>query len=121
MFPPARTGTSFYSANLLRELEYLGNDVSLITFDNVDGSNSTSIDNKSRIYTVPSLNFAVKGWFKHFRICSILPSNFYKVHKIVKSEKPDVIILGGFKFEVQQPVVVWCNTSPPRITPHVVT
>ena len=28
---------------------------------------------------------------------------------------------GGFKSEVQQPVVVWCNTSPPRITPHAVT
>ena len=31
------------------------------------------------------------------------------------------IFLRGFKFEVQQPVVVWCNTSPPRITPHAVT
>ena len=27
----------------------------------------------------------------------------------------------GFKFEVQQPVVAWCNTSPPRRTPHAVT
>ena len=32
-----------------------------------------------------------------------------------------IINEGGFKFEVQQPVVVWCNTSPPRITPHAVT
>jgi len=31
------------------------------------------------------------------------------------------ILSGGFKFEVQQPVVVWCNTFPPRITPHAAT
>jgi hypothetical protein len=25
---------------------------------------------------------------------------------------------GGFKFEVQQLVVAWCSTFPPRTTPH---
>ncbi len=24
----------------------------------------------------------------------------------------------GFKFEVQQPMVVWCNVFPPRRIPH---
>lgn len=94
MFPPARTGTSFYSANLARELTHIGNDVTVLTLD----SNNTFLANTSnilkfKIYSLPTLNFKVSGWFKHFKVCSILPRNYYKVYKIVKLIRPDVILL----------------------------
>jgi len=42
-------------------------------------------------------------------------------HMVLQGEGNSIDIGRGFKFEVQQLVVVWCNTSPLRITPHAVT
>ncbi len=58
------------------------------------------------IYTIRALSFSVKGWFKHFRICSILPSNYYKVYKIVKTAKPDVVLLVNHYLDIAFPAIV---------------
>ncbi|MCM2284758.1 MAG: glycosyltransferase family 4 protein [Desulfobacula sp.] len=106
MFPPARTGTSFYTANLSRELSGNGNAVSVITLDYAgSGLDDSAEIKKYNTYTIPTLSFSVKGWFKHFRICSILPSNYYKVHKIVKAANPDVILLVNHYLDIAFPAI----------------
>ncbi len=106
MFPPTRTGTSFYTANLSRELACIGNNVSVITVDHVDGDLTSSRNKRNyNVYTIPALSVSIKNVFKYLKICSVLPSSYYKINKIVRASKPDVILLVNHYLDIAFPAI----------------
>jgi glycosyltransferase involved in cell wall biosynthesis len=76
MFPPIRTGTSYYSRNLAEALTARGHRVHIVTLENQDAGRDAFPFQVDRI---PALHFPVKNYFKHFRIASVWPSNYRRL------------------------------------------
>lgn len=92
MFPPIRTGSSYYAADLAEALARRNHDVAVVTVRNDEP------DTESYPYPVYRLfalrwSFALKKLFKHLRISSFFPANYRTVYEIVDRHSPDVIIL----------------------------
>ncbi len=89
MYPPVRTGTSFYSKNVNNALKMRGHDVTVVTVK-MDDENRNASGDEIRL---SSIHFNIKNFFKHFRISSFVPRNYFRISKTVKEKKPDVILL----------------------------
>lgn len=102
MFPPIRTGTSFYSQNLATAFHNQGHTVTLITARNDESLN----DNFNfPIIRIKALHININNYFKHFRICSIFPGNYSKISKIAKEKNADIILLINHYLDIAFPAI----------------
>jgi len=90
MYPPIRTGTSFYSKNLADSLINLGHEVKIVTLKNKEVVHT---ENNQWILRLNAFHFNLKKYFKHFRISSLFPANYTRVARLVENFRPDSIIL----------------------------
>jgi glycosyltransferase involved in cell wall biosynthesis len=89
MFPPIRTGTSFYSKNLAEAMCMRGHKVVVVSLENREAAEDRfSFD----VHRLRALHVPLK-FFKHFRLCSLFPGNYNKAKQIGQSFMPDVILL----------------------------
>lgn len=105
MFPPIKTGTSFYSRNLANTFATRGHNVKVITVNNKDYEKEPDVNNLIDIYRIPALHFPLKNYFKHLRICSFIPQNYFKVNTIIKSFQPDVLLLINHYLDISFPAI----------------
>jgi glycosyltransferase involved in cell wall biosynthesis len=90
MYPPIRTGTSYYSRNLAEALQSQGCIVQVVTASNPDG-NADKGD--TTVHRLPAIHIPLKNYFKHLRFCSLYPRNYHSIHNIARELNPDTIIL----------------------------
>lgn len=102
MFPPIRTGTSYYSRNLAEALTARGHRVRIVTLENQDADGDCSPFPVDRI---PALHFPVKNYFKHFRIASVWPSNYRRLKEIAMAHKAEVIFLVNHYLDIAFPAI----------------
>lgn len=102
MFPPIRTGTSFYTKNLADSLLKLGHKVTLVTLEN---SNQQKQSSSYKIHRLKAFHFPLKNYFKHLRVCSLYLTNFSKMDEIVKEDKPDIILLVNHYLDIAFPTI----------------
>lgn len=102
MFPPIRTGTSFYSRNLANELLKRGHNVEVVTTRN----KNADVDNYTfKVHHLPALHIPLKNYFKHLRFCSFFLGNFYRLPKIAKTFNADAIILVNHYLDIAFPAI----------------
>ena len=106
MFPPNRTGTSFYSKNLADAFVERGNDVTVVTTKNSDADPDEKYDFK--LFRIPALHIPLKNYFKHLRFCSLNPKSYKALHSIAKEFQPDVMLLVNHYLDIAFPAI---NTS----------
>lgn len=101
MFPPIRTGTSFYTQNIAQGLINEGVEVEVVTID-------LKHDYKYsfKIHYLKSLHINIKSFFKHLRFTSFFPSNYFKLNRIIKSYKPDIVLLVNHYLDIAIPTVI---------------
>lgn len=103
MFPPIRTGTSYYSKNLAEALAARGGHrVHIVTLQNRDAGGDVC---SFPIDRLPALHFPVKNYFKHFRIASVWPSNYRRLTEIAAAHKTDVILLINHYLDIAFPAI----------------
>ena len=104
MFPPIRTGTSFYSANLAKALSDRGHNITIITLDNARAGSAKNM--KYSVERIPALHFPVKKILKHFRVCSLSPLSYIKINRITKHARADVILLINHYLDIAFPAIL---------------
>jgi len=109
MFPPNRTGTSFYSRNLANALSDLGHEISIITTRNSQENDDSLL--KYEVSRIPALHFPIKNYFKHLRFCSLIPSNFLTISKKVTEFRPTAIILINHYLDIAFPAIYAAKKS----------
>lgn len=102
MFPPIRTGTSYYTKNVAEGLKNLGHDVSLVTLEN-------QFSNKDKynypVYRLPAARIPLKNYFKHLRLSAIYRQNYSKILKIAKKQHSEVIYLINHYQDIAFPAI----------------
>jgi glycosyltransferase involved in cell wall biosynthesis len=90
MFPPIQTGTSFYSRNLAAALLERGHAITVVTLQNADAE----LDSYPYpVHRLPALHVPLRGFFKHFRIASLIPSNFAALARLARDRAADVVLV----------------------------
>ena len=102
MFPPIRTGTSFYSKNLSESLTRLGHNVTLVTLKN---SEEPEDNYPFEVIRLKAIHLNVKNYFKHLRIASLFLSNYSALVKIIRERDTDIILLVNHYLDIAFPVV----------------
>lgn len=102
MFPPNRTGTSFYSRNLANAIRQRGNDVKVITTAN-EMANDDELS--FEVTRIPAWHFPIKSYFKHLRFCSLIPENYRKILRITREFKPDTVVLINHYLDIAFPAI----------------
>ncbi len=102
MFPPIRTGTSFYSKNLAETLTHMGHKVTVVTLRNDDTD-----DDRYGFETIrlKAIHFSFKNYFKHFRISSVFLSNYFAVSGIVKKNNIGIVLLVNHYLDIAFPAI----------------
>jgi glycosyltransferase involved in cell wall biosynthesis len=103
MFPPVRTGTSFYSADLARALVEAGHEVRVVTLANPDAGEDCWPFPVDRL---PCLHVPVAGLFKHLRLSSLHPGNYGRLRRIVRSARAEVVLLVNHYLDIAFPAIV---------------
>lgn len=98
MFPPIRTGTSYYSDNLAAR----GHSVTVVTLHNEE-----EIDDHRRfpVIRLPALHFPLRNFFKHFRISSCFPSNYSRLSRIARETGAEVVLLVNHYLDIAFPAI----------------
>ncbi len=102
MYPPIKTGTSFYSKNIANALHNAGHNVTLLTVKNREMENDYEMYSVIRL---DALHINLKNYFKHLRFVSFLPHNYYRTLKIVKENKIDAILLVNHYLDIAFPAI----------------
>ena len=102
MFPPIRTGTSYYSRNLAETLSARGHRVRIVTLENQDAAREDCLFPVDRL---PALHFPVKNYFKHFRVAALWPSNYRRLKEIALAHKAEVIFLVNHYLDIAFPAI----------------
>jgi glycosyltransferase involved in cell wall biosynthesis len=102
MFPPTRTGTSFYSKNLAKTLQNQGHCVTVVTVENNEILNENF---EFKIERIKALHINLKNFFKHLRFTSIYFSNYLRLKKIAKENNSDVILLVNHYLDIAFPAI----------------
>lgn len=102
MFPPIRTGTSFYSANLATALTNLGCEVNVVTVKNNEANDQ---EYNFTIDRIPCLHITAKNYFKHLRFTSLFPKNYRLIDRKIKEIKPDIVLLINHYLDIAFPAV----------------
>jgi glycosyltransferase involved in cell wall biosynthesis len=112
MFPPIRTGTSFYSLNLARALVKRGHEVTLVTVLNSDSCGPEEAD--LHVRRIPALHLPIRNYFKHLRVCSLYPGNYLEMVRLVQESGAAVILLVNHYLDIAFPAVCasWLKNIP---------
>jgi len=102
MFPPIRTGTSFFSKNLAETFVRQGHKVSVVTVKN---DLVVMDDYPFEVKRIPAVFVPLKNFFKHLRFCSFSLNNYIKINNIVKKFKPDIILLINHYLDIAFPAI----------------
>jgi glycosyltransferase involved in cell wall biosynthesis len=102
MFPPIRTGTSFYSKNLAIALSKQGHQVVVATVKNAD-PDTASYD--FPVYRLPALHFKHNSFFKHLRFSSVYLSNYRQLTAIAREHKSEVVLLVNHYLDIAFPAI----------------
>lgn len=102
MFPPIRTGTSFYSKNIAETLYKHGHNIVVVTVKNIDISNESY---PFPVYRLKALHIKAKNFFKHLRISSVYISNYKNFLKITKENEIDVVLLVNHYLDIAFPAI----------------
>lgn len=102
MFPPIRTGTSFYSKNIAETLHNLGHKVVVVTVENKDIAN---VQYQFPLFRLKAFHFNLKNYFKHLRFSSIFFSNYRKLLKIARENEIDTILLINHYLDIAFPAI----------------
>jgi glycosyltransferase involved in cell wall biosynthesis len=102
MFPPIRTGTSFYSRNIANILTKQGHRVVIATVENNETLNE---EYPFDVYRVKALHINLKNFFKHLRFSSVFPSNYTSLIKIAKDNNIDAVLLINHYLDIAFPAI----------------
>lgn len=91
MYPPIQTGTSFYSRNLAAALQAQGHKVAVMTLKNAELQEPDC--DGFPVRRLPAIHFPVKNYFKHFRMASFFPQNYWALFREAKRWQADIIFL----------------------------
>ncbi len=103
MFPPIRTGTSFYSKNLAEELIKKGHKVKIVTVKNLDNHEDNYVFSVERL---AAFHIPLKNYFKHFRITFLFPPNYIRLWKITKEFQANIILLVNHYQDIAFPAIL---------------
>lgn len=103
MFPPNRTGTSFYSQNLATALVNMGVTVEVITTINDNPNNDNKLNYTVR--RIAAWHFPIKNFFKHLRFCGLIPSNYKRVSRLIRDFNADAVILVNHYLDIAFPAI----------------
>lgn len=111
MFPPIRTGTSFYSLNLASALRARGHEVAVVTLRNREAGQE---DLPYRVHRLPGLHLPVKNYFKHFRVCSLHPVNYLRMSGVLREFGAQAVLLVNHYLDIAYPALfaAWRNRVP---------
>ncbi|MBU3584078.1 glycosyltransferase family 4 protein [Polynucleobacter sp. 15G-AUS-farblos] len=102
MYPPIRTGTSFYTQNLAKALKEAGHTIKVITPKNKE----TEVDNDElEVLRIPALKVPLPGFFKHFRVTSLFPRNYSLIDAAANNMNADVILLVNHYLDIAFPAI----------------
>jgi glycosyltransferase involved in cell wall biosynthesis len=104
MYPPNRTGTSYYSKCLAETFVRNGFKIILITTTNKEVSDN-EMNNSFNVIRIPALHIPLKNYFKHLRFCSFNPQNYIRIKNISKSFNPDIILLINHYLDIAFPAI----------------
>jgi len=124
MFPPIRTGTSFYCRNLARTLAARGHKVVVVTVANAEPWHETL---PFEVVRLPAIHVPVRNYFKHFRMASLFPSNYTRLSAILRQRNADVVLLVNHYLDIAFPAIfaarrnripLVCSVGTPLYTPN---
>jgi glycosyltransferase involved in cell wall biosynthesis len=101
MFPPAQTGTSFYTRNLAINFCKQNHEVTVVT------TNNSHLGRKYpfTIIRLKTLHIPLRNFFKHFVITSFFPNNYRLISNLCHEKKFDAIILVNQYLDIAFPTV----------------
>lgn len=102
MFPPIRTGTSFYCCNLAKALERRGHRLLVVTVKNTEPLDEEFAFDVVRI---PAIHIPVRNYFKHLRMASPFPSNYRLLSRLVREHRADAMILVNHYLDIAFPAI----------------
>lgn len=79
-----------------------GHEVSLVTL-NKKGCEVTT--EKFNVHVLNSISLNIKKYFKHFRICSFFPVNYWKISEIIRLGKKEIVLLINHYSDIAFPVI----------------
>ena len=99
MYPPLRTGTAFYTRNLALAMQTLGHQVEIVTL----GEAGTKVEDDLTVHRLKAIELPLAGFFKHFRVCSWNPLNWYRLFQITRNSGAEVILLVNHYLDIVFP------------------
>jgi glycosyltransferase involved in cell wall biosynthesis len=102
MFPPIRTGTSFYSKNLAYTFHNQGHQVNVVTLENNEAKNENYPFPVDRL---KAIHINTNNYFKHLRVSSIFISNYKNLLKVAKENRIDVVLLVNHYLDIAFPAI----------------
>jgi glycogen(starch) synthase len=102
MFPPIRTGSSFYAHDLGVVLAARGHKITVVTLENEDAAAEEIYP--FPVHRLPAFHTPVESLFKHLRITSVFPSSYRRT--IALAREADVIYLVNHYLDIAFPAVV---------------
>ncbi len=103
MYPPIRTGTSFYSKNLAHHLALKGHKIKVVTVDGETFNDHLSLFSVENIH---ALKLPLRNFLKHLRFCSFFPSNYLSVSATIRDFQADVVLLINHYLDIAFPAIV---------------
>lgn len=110
MYPPIRTGTSFYTYNLAHALKAGGNEVGVVTVETSDNGSTVKTD-KLVLMKLAAFRVPLKNFFNHLRFTSLFPSSYLRLHRVCKEYKPDVVFIVNHYLDIVFPAIVAARLS----------
>jgi glycosyltransferase involved in cell wall biosynthesis len=105
MFPPIRTGTSFYTRNLAAALAERGHKVSIVTTVNREAGPEKPYDDGCSLIRLKALHIPLQNMFKHLRFSSFYPTNYVRVVRAAARLRAEVILLVNHYLDIAYPAI----------------
>jgi len=102
MYPPIRTGTSFYSQNLATALTARGHEVTVVTLWNREANDPPSA---VPVHRLPALLVPLPGLFKHFRVASVFPQNYLALARLAAQTQAQIILVVNHYLDIVFPAI----------------
>lgn len=99
MYPPMRTGTAFYMRNLALALKARGHHITIVTLGADSNDDAEGLD----VRRLPALRMPIAGFFKHFQMCSMFPSNWSRLTCVANETDAEVILLINHYLDIAFP------------------
>ena len=100
MFPPIRTGTSFYARNLALALQARGHEVTVVTVEN---DRPDPERHPFPVHRLPAIHIPGIPFFKHFRVSTAYPGNFRRMRKLCADTGAQAILLVNHYLDIAFP------------------